>query len=316
MPDWLAELASRIGSVFANSAPTAHLGAFGKHPGWNDHLDDLGMDSEPLLATKQYLYLEGIGGLIDAGQWEALAPEDVLPDFRHVFVWLEGDNLLIGRMWSSSDGKGRAKYPMVACAHFRKPAAGQIPDVLPMLERLELSCRATTSAEDVRAVTNAAREEIKPLLAAPGLSRIDRQFYASRLNLNVDAQATQRIVYAVESYLSPLASFSAPLNLKLSQSKGHPYHIRLPALTSDPMSAFQFWKSFLAFTLPAGVPQLFICPLNADWVDVIVGVPTAKHLFCLKAGSRILPSVAEIPFEISSNFVKKSAFQWASFLSE
>ena len=28
--------------------PAANLAAFGKHPGWNDHLDDLGLDTDLL----------------------------------------------------------------------------------------------------------------------------------------------------------------------------------------------------------------------------------------------------------------------------
>ena len=43
MPDWLTDLGSKLGS-FIGKPGTAHVGAFGKHPGWNDHLDDSGLE--------------------------------------------------------------------------------------------------------------------------------------------------------------------------------------------------------------------------------------------------------------------------------
>ena len=32
-----------------------------------------------------------------------------LPGFKHTFVWKRGEMLLLGKMWASSDGKGRSK---------------------------------------------------------------------------------------------------------------------------------------------------------------------------------------------------------------
>jgi len=35
------------------------LAAFGKHPGWNDHMDDVGLETESLVAAKTRLYVDG-----------------------------------------------------------------------------------------------------------------------------------------------------------------------------------------------------------------------------------------------------------------
>jgi hypothetical protein len=50
--------------------------------------------------------VNGIGGQIDSGAWEKLEPAQQLPDFNHIFVWQRSGQILVGRLWSSSDGKG------------------------------------------------------------------------------------------------------------------------------------------------------------------------------------------------------------------
>ena len=94
------------------------LAAFGKHPGWDDHVEALGLETESLNIAKTVLYVNGIGGQIDSGAWEKLDAAQPLPDFNHVFVWQRSGQILVGRLWSSSDGKGRKRYPMVICLHF------------------------------------------------------------------------------------------------------------------------------------------------------------------------------------------------------
>src|SRR5438477_458719 len=101
------------------TAPTVYLATFGKHPGWNDHIDDLGLDTDDLVNAKRLLYMQGINQNIDAASWENLEPGKRIDSFRHDFLWhmpagVGGDAecLIAGRMWSSVDGKGRDKYPM------------------------------------------------------------------------------------------------------------------------------------------------------------------------------------------------------------
>ena len=74
--------------LFARAGkPQIWLGAFGKHPGWDDHIDDIGLETESLLLAKQILYVEGIGGQIDSGEWERLEEAQRLREFKHVFLW-------------------------------------------------------------------------------------------------------------------------------------------------------------------------------------------------------------------------------------
>ena len=60
------------------------LGAFGKHPGWDDHVEDLGLETGSLVEAKKLFYVQGIGGEIDAGAWEKLDDSQRLPAFKHL----------------------------------------------------------------------------------------------------------------------------------------------------------------------------------------------------------------------------------------
>src|SRR5947208_1607751 len=93
-----------------------YLGAFGKHPGWDDYMDDLGLETESLVAARQVLYVDGIGGNLNTGTWDKMEEAARIP-IDHRFVWVRENQILVGKMWDSRDGKGRARYPMVVCAH-------------------------------------------------------------------------------------------------------------------------------------------------------------------------------------------------------
>ncbi|MCJ7729252.1 MAG: hypothetical protein MUO27_05180, partial [Sedimentisphaerales bacterium] len=121
------------------------VAAFGKHPGWDDHIDDIGLETDILVAVKRILYVQGIGGNIDSGNWEKLQEDQRLEGFRHLFVWRMDDYLVVGRMWSSRDGKGRTSYPMVVCVQCRQlPLEWVFENILPSLESIEKICIATT----------------------------------------------------------------------------------------------------------------------------------------------------------------------------
>src|SRR5947208_3276593 len=63
---------SRFLGTSSKPEPALYLAAFGKHPGWNDHLDDLGLDTDALINAKRLLYIQGISQNIDSGAWDKL----------------------------------------------------------------------------------------------------------------------------------------------------------------------------------------------------------------------------------------------------
>ncbi|HRJ50164.1 MAG TPA: hypothetical protein PKU91_06505, partial [Phycisphaerales bacterium] len=102
----------------ARDSAAIYLAAFGKHPGWDDHIEDIGIETETLATVRRIIYTECISGNIDSGAWEKLSDDQRLPAFAHEFVWClapsgkEPPRVIVGRLWSSRDGKGRSKYPM------------------------------------------------------------------------------------------------------------------------------------------------------------------------------------------------------------
>src|SRR6266849_10975920 len=149
-----------------SSGRQVFLGAFGKHPGWDDHVEDLGLESESLIIAKTLLYVEGIGSQIDKGDWDKLDAHQQISAFKHIFFWQRSGQFLVGRMWSSSDGKGRTRYPMIACAHcLGVSLSWAITRVPPRLEKIEQDCLLTKSAADVRFHLTSARNELRSALS-------------------------------------------------------------------------------------------------------------------------------------------------------
>ena len=53
--------------------------------------------------------------------------------------------------------------------------------------------------------------------------------------------------------------------------------------------------------------MLLTAPLNATWVDVVVGEPEAKDFFCLRASPRAMPLASDIPVTIEAGLRDKGA---------
>jgi hypothetical protein len=169
--------AARGTGAAASSPPRVDLAVFGKHPGWDDHIpDDVGLDTARLVEAKQRLYLQGIGGNIDSGTWDKLPATQQIA-FGHTFAWrpapadgaAAGDReLLVGRLWHSSDGKRRERYPMIACASTTNASAEfVVADVLPALAALAAECAAASTEEGVRSAVGHTRDALRSRLASP-----------------------------------------------------------------------------------------------------------------------------------------------------
>jgi len=302
--------------------PQFFLGAFGKHPGWADHLDDLGLETEALLAAKHFIYNQGIGGVLDAGQWEAYG-KDALEEFDHLMVWLNAGEMLVGRIWSSSDGKGRKLYPMILCAEVdRENAFACLPWTVDLLEQWEAQCRATTEAADVRhivsdgkafgAISLSSEEQFES-------STLSRQAFAQQIHLTPESEAMARIFYALESNLAAFAPANSDaarlaLNMKLAQSRLVPQHFRFRAIGASPEASIQFWAEFLEPYLAPAVPRLFFAPRDREWLDVIIGLPTPKHMICLKATPEVLPLTCSIPYSLDAQLPERAASRFRQFL--
>ncbi len=332
----MAAFLKSLSRLFGGKAdPQLYLAAFGKHPGWNDHIDDMGLDTQALIAVKRLLYVQGINQNIDAGAWEnpdvnggAAEPGSRLADFRHEFLWYlpaswtatSEPALAAGRMWSSVDGKGRAKYPMVLAAQtVSLPAAFALRMVLPTLAKVHDRCAAATDASLVRQTLDAARNALRSRLqepAAPEALTANQIAAVARhpdMHSSADGGAGggfHRILYAFHQ------TFAAYRPGNSSPGK-RPEQIRVPLAGLSTTDALAFWLrtslSLLdengplrrlaadpAITGPATTPP---SPPSAGWIDILVGEPTPANFFAIKAGAKSLPLTSDIPYTLTPNFI-------------
>jgi hypothetical protein len=262
-----------------------HVAAFGKHAGWADHIEDIGLDSPLLVNAKRVLYTECLAGNVDSGAWERLDGDKRLP-FKHTFYWrmADGAGLIIGRMWESRDSRGRAKHPMVLCAH----VSGVTPEwamtqVLPRLAAVEEKCSQTSSAELVRLAVGEARrslEDSAALLigeqAAPesNAARIERLMASPSLRSPPDALA--RIVGTMQR---ELGEFKEP-----SAGSAVAQHLRVPLGLDGPGEGARAWLAVLDQEISPSTPVLILEPDEQGFLDLIVGEPKAGQVRCVKSG--------------------------------
>jgi len=79
---------SRFLKIFLRAPLTAgiEVAGFGKHPAWDDHIDDIGLNTETLVLAKRLLYSEGIASQLASGAWDQLEKSGNAIEFDHRFV--------------------------------------------------------------------------------------------------------------------------------------------------------------------------------------------------------------------------------------
>jgi formylglycine-generating enzyme required for sulfatase activity len=290
------------------------LAAFGKHPGWDDHVEDLGLETESLNFAKTVLYVKGIGGQIDSGAWEKLDAAQQLPAFDHLFVWQRSGQILIGRLWSSSDGKGRTRYPMVICLHFVGVTLGSaLKRALPALAELDERCVQTTSAEEVRGLLDRKRAALRETSQSTDL-RGEYAFVSPEVLhkiLQPSSEAKRegflRVLYQIQSQMGAFAPDK--FNGRANPSAIRAQQIRVPSAGETAEQALVFWSRFFLTKVDASVPLLLTLPLEGDWMDVTAGEPESQEFFCLRASPKAVPLVSEVPYTLDDAFrAKATAF--------
>jgi len=284
--------------------PRLTLAAFGKHPGWNDHIPGIGIETETLARIKQTLYVDGIGGQIDSGAWEKLNPEKRADGFDHTFLWIQRGHLALGRLWSSTDGKGRSKYPMVLCLDSEGvSSAFALTILLPGLENLCGACKMAASAEQVTEDCRMAQERFwaqlgrgAPPIETPNAAALRRQFLEHR-EFRPDRIGLQRVLYE-------LASFSGGTS---SGSNAGSRHVRVPMAADSQAEALLLWSDFIDLAVSPGTAVLLICRHGVDWLDAVIGEVQGPDFFFLQASLKALPLTSEIPYELPGALKRRLA---------
>ncbi len=276
------------------------LGAFGKHPGWDDHIDDIGLETESMVCAKQMLYVEGVGGQI--GPWEQLEwPAQIA--FNHVFLWRRGEQLLVGRLWTSSDGKKRTRYPMVLCAHCSKMNREVVLEtLLAWLEELRTRAMATRSADEVREMVGQFRDGLRAWIneldgAAP--PPFENGEFLSDLGVDAGDVTLTKSLWRI--CCNPYS-----LSKHRGRADGSAEKIRVLASSASAARSLHFWSRLLDSQLDPGAPLLLLLPMDQYWLDAVVGELASRDLFCLRASPRALPLSSDEEAEVPTRFLDEA----------
>jgi hypothetical protein len=268
-----------------------HVAGFGKHPAWDDHIDDIGLETETLVIAKQLLYSQGIAGQLASGAWDQLEKTGQSIEFDHRFVWARKGQALVGTILASSDGKGRARFPMVVCLQAEMSVLHAILFYLPFVESLGKRCQAAASRQEFRDSLNLASGERKDFPEFPGLTTG---------SAHPEFQADDFIVHALE-HLSEALRSSKPR--RLSVGNLNRVSFRLPAISLQTPENLEFWMGYLESCLRLQWPYLAFASIGRLPLDVIVGEPTPTDFFCLRAKETVLPLTrTEFPSRRAASF--------------
>ncbi|WP_035607847.1 hypothetical protein [Haloferula sp. BvORR071] len=133
------------------------LALFGKHPAWNDHMDDFGLSTPSLRSCKRLLYLQGMAANAARQQSEG----GPVQPYQHFLLWLRESEAMLIRMVESEDGRGRGYFPFMAAVHFDSTEAQRsLRVLLPALRGLVADCRNLHSRDAVRDRHRQAQDQI------------------------------------------------------------------------------------------------------------------------------------------------------------
>jgi hypothetical protein len=266
--------------------------------GGRERKGHIGLKTNSLVWAKSLLYTQGIGRNVESGAWEKLAPNQVLDEFNHTFLWERNDGYIVGTLWSSSDGKGRTRYPMVAAAHVTGvPLHWVLTALLSRLSTLRTDCQQAADAPGVGAALNRARDDLYQALEWPNRSLPSSRDFLARFARHPQFGHEREGLLRVFCRLQTQASQFAPGRFSArNDSRGQ--SVRVPAAASNGEDVFCGWSQTLQVFVDSEAPLLLLWPNGENWLDVLVGEPDAEDFFCLRASTERLPAVSEIPVHV------------------
>jgi len=295
-------------AVFQETNSRLHLALFGKHPCWNDHMEDFGLRTPSLLEFKRRLYYEGISSRLDSGAWRNLAPEHRLEAFDHELLWTGATGVIFACLWHSADAGGRAAYPMVAAAHFLTPRLpAKVAPVFDALQQIAADCRqaqqrdaiANAQAQGMERLIQAARSLVP--MSAQTWERSCREDFINHDGFGSEGDGFARLFYALTEYQC------------LNQATRNTFCYRVTDGGAGTES-LNLWQTLMRAQLEPAHSLLACRCRTQPWVDVMAGDFPAEEFFRLKAGPGELPLVTEIPYTVSDEIKEQTRMVLESFL--
>jgi hypothetical protein len=260
-----------------------YAAAFGKHPAWDDHIDDIGLVTETMVLAKQLLYSQGIANQLATGAWDQMERSGQSLEFDHRFVWARKEQSLIGAIYASSDGKGRARFPMVVCIQAAVSGLRAVQIYLPQTDRIGARCKAATTRDAFRASIDRGNDELNAFRLVSGA------------NPGVAHSETVDEPKVVESAANLLEASNDPRSNRF----------RLPAVSPRIQDNLEFWAGYLERHVQPGQPFVLIAAVGAAPVDLRIGEPASDDWYCLRANETALP-ITKPKEEISPRFERQA----------
>jgi len=295
-------------TVFEETNSRLHLALFGKHPCWNDHMEDIGLATPSLLEFKRQLYYEGISGRLDSGAWRDLPPENRVEAFDHELLWTGSTGVIFAVLWHSADAGGRAAYPMVAAAHF---LTAQLPATIGLvfeaLHQVAEDCRNANDRQAVTAAQSQGRErliqaarELVPM-SAKTWERSFREDFVKHESFGEDADGFSRLFYALTEYQ----------NMNTADRNTFCYRLTDGGAGTESLN---LWQTILRAQMDRSHSLLAIRCRISHWVDILAGEFPPAEFFRLKANTNEIPLVTDIPYSVSDEIKEQTRMVLESFL--
>jgi hypothetical protein len=269
---------SRFQKVFLRNPlkGATYVAGFGKHPAWDDHIDDIGIVTETLVLAKQLLYSEGIASQLASGAWDQIEKSHQAIEFAHRFVWSRDEQSIVGAIWASADRKGRTRFPMAACIQADRDGPAATHTFLTPIEQLSSHCKAAQTQEEVRNSFDRTRAEVS-----------DQSFHSPTLyppesQTQIPENTILQALVALSDGLKNRAS-------RGSEKAGRSIYFRLPTVSNKMNQNLEFWSSYVARQRNPDLPYLIIAPVAKSWIDLIAGEPSSNDFYCLRADETALP---------------------------
>ena len=291
----------------AARAPLLAVSVFGKHPGWDDHMEDVGHQFPEMLTFKQLTYVRGIGGNIDSGAWAQLPDSQRLKEFNHLLIFSAEDYYILAAVSASRDGKGRSLYPLVTAVQARGYSLADLVEFVgPMILKLRDTVSAAATSAAVRSAVQASQHSLDQLTSTLPLAdgKADRFLAGTQMARVLAADqsapdAAGRIIYSLRKAVESCGRQGA---------NGRTETLRLPMDGFAPWFSAKIWIASLRGVLGGNCPLMafeYRPPTGPLLTDLIIGPAGPGQLFCLRAGSERIPLATEIPFELEAAFQQR-----------
>ncbi len=284
------------------------LMAFGKHPACNDHIDMLGNDSSLMTRIRRLLYTDGIRSNIENGAWKELESDNLI-DFSHYFHWKYEGKIVIGKLWSSSDGKGRSDYPMVMCLETEYGICKKLySEIHKLIDSLQAELIQSQTLDDMGCAIEKAAESFNAS-AHVNSEYVDSNMSISDIRNGLDCDddvslMLERIVYHLFNGSNVIGG-----NEIIKVSEPGIWTFRVPkcllnrlmkANTADEIDKelveADLWFDFASIFFSKKFDVIVFESENTGYLDVIIGCPESAQVYCLRAGTGAIPLTTDIPY--------------------